>query len=126
MNKTCKYCGIVPEDHICPHRKRKYKYQPGDDIARFRSSATWQKKRAYIKQRDRHLCKVCITGLYDTLNELTYKDLEVHHIVPLHEDFDRRLDDDNLISLCQYHHDMADSGVISREFLSEQISDGVV
>lgn len=60
------------------------------------------------------------------MNELTYKDLEVHHIVPLHEDFDRRLDDDNLISLCQYHHDMADSGVISREFLSEQISDGVV
>lgn len=121
MNKSCRYCGIVPEDHVCPYRKRKYKYEKDSLKDAFRSSAAWQKMRAYIKRRDRYLCRVCITGDYDTLNELTIDHLEVHHIVPLHEDFDRRLDSDNLITLCDYHHGMADRGIISREYLKSRI-----
>jgi len=43
--------------------------------------------------------------------------LEVHHIVPLAEDFDRRLDDDNLITLCQAHHKAAERGEVDRAAL---------
>ena len=122
MNKTCKYCGIVPEDHICPYKRKKYnKYSKDKAQDKFRNTAAWQKKREYIKRRDRYLCQVCITGLFDTLNELTYQDLEVHHILPIEEDYNRRLDDDNLITICSYHHKMAESGKISREFLQSRV-----
>lgn len=39
-------------------------------------------------------------------------DLGVHHIVPLMADFDKRLDNDNLITLCASHHSQADAGRI--------------
>lgn len=118
MKKTCQYCGIVDENHVCPHRKRKYaKYQKDNQKDRFRSSSAWQKKRTAIKQRDHYLCQVCVTGEYDTFNQFTYSDLEVHHIEPIDSDFDRRFDDDNLITLCDYHHKMADKGIIPKKFL---------
>ena len=41
----------------------------------------------------------------------------VHHIVKLSIDFDKKLDDDNLISLCRYHHELADKGVYSYDYL---------
>ena len=34
-------------------------------------------------------------------------------------DYDRRLDDDNLITLCRYHHEKAEKGLISRKKLLE-------
>ena len=40
-------------------------------------------------------------------------DLSVHHIEPIATAWDRRLDDDNLITLCRKHHDMAEGGMIS-------------
>ena len=122
MKKTCQYCGIVDEDHVCPHRKRKYaKYNKDNQKDRFRSSSAWQRKRTAIKQRDHYLCQVCITGEYDTFNQFTYNDLEVHHIEPIDSDFDRRFEDDNLITLCEYHHKMADRGIIPKKFLTDLI-----
>ncbi len=50
---------------------------------------------------------------------LKNRKLSVHHIVPLAEDFNRRLDDGNLITLCGFHHEQAERGVISRELLLE-------
>jgi len=47
----------------------------------------------------------------------------VHHVVPIEEDYDRRLDDDNLITLCAVHHDMAESGAIPREAILEIIQE---
>jgi len=118
MNKTCQYCGIVDEDHVCPFRKRTYqKYSKGNEKDRFRSSSAWQKKRTAIKRRDHYLCQVCLTDQYDTFDQLTYDELEVHHITSIVEDFNKRLDDDNLITLCSYHHKMADKGIIPKDFL---------
>ena len=54
---------------------------------------------------------------------LNYKAVEVHHIVPIEEDFNRRLDNDNLISLCSYHHHMADKGQIPREVLQNIVDE---
>lgn len=36
----------------------------------------------------------------------------MHHAVSLEEDYDRCLDDDNLLTVCGLHHEMAESGEI--------------
>lgn len=115
---TCQYCGIVPRGHQCKYKKSRQK--SGDRQSdRFRNTKVWQLKREEIKQRDRHLCQVCLANLYNTINWLNYKGVEVHHITPMQEDYNRRLDNDNLISLCSYHHHMADNGEIPREVLHD-------
>ena len=40
--------------------------------------------------------------------------LEVHHIVPVSEDWDLRFDWSNLITLCRCHHELAESGALGR------------
>ena len=66
-------------------------------------------------QRDFHLCRICNDGKYGRYGGR----LSVHHIEPLVECFDRRLDDENLITACPWHHKMADDGKIPREYLHE-------
>ena len=77
----------------------------------------WTNKSIEIRQRDRYLCQVCLRNLYNTLDFLNHKNVDVHHITPIEEDYNRRLDNDNLISLCRYHHKMADDGKIPRQEL---------
>ena len=121
VKKTCQYCGVVSENHICPFRKSRQK--SGDRQSdRFRNTKAWQNKREEIKQRDRHLCAVCLANLYNTINWLNYKGVEVHHIEKLEENYNRRLDNSNLVSLCSYHHKMADKGEIPREVLYDLVS----
>ncbi len=111
MLKSCKYCGKIHDSKFDCGMKPKGKKQ-GNDKDKFRWTRAWQKKRNEIKKRDLYLCQVCIRKLYDTDNQYTYDDLEVHHAVPLEEDFEKRLEDSNLITLCGRHHEMAESGKI--------------
>lgn len=115
---TCKYCGVVERGHRCEHRPKR-KNIKNRESDRFRSSAVWKKKAEECKQRDRYLCRVCVAGLYNTLNQINYKNLEAHHIIPIAEDYNKRLDNDNIITLCQMHHKMAERGQIPREVLFE-------
>ena len=119
---TCKHCGIVRRGHICPHRKSRQKngYRQSD---KFRNTKAWQRKRDEIKIRDRHLCQICIRDKYNTLSFLNYKTVQVHHIIPIEEDYNRRLDNDNLISLCSMHHKMAEDGQIPRQELYEIVKE---
>lgn len=76
----------------------------------------WKNKRNEIRERDLNLCQMCIRGMSNT----SYKynsDVEVHHIIPLVEDYGKRLDNDNLICLCKYHHELAEKGKIERKVL---------
>lgn len=66
-----------------------------------------------IRTRDAFLCVYCLH--HD--HRINFTDIEVHHITPIREDYDRRLDDDNLISLCREHHEQAEDGTIDREAL---------
>lgn len=122
MLKTCKMCGVVSEGHICPYRKARKK-TGNRQSDKFRNTAIWQKKRNEIKVRDRYLCQVCLRNLYNTLSLLNHKTVEVHHITPIEQDYNRRLDNDNLISLCSYHHKMADKGEIPREELYDIVKE---
>ncbi|YBZ93409.1 HNH endonuclease [Bacillus sp. AK031] len=75
------------------------------------------KKSKWIRARDKNLCQVCLLEQYNTQTKYNFNNIEVHHIEPLKENWDKRLEDTNLISLCAYHHKMADSEQIPREQL---------
>lgn len=63
------------------------------------------------------MCQICIRELYNTQTKYNFTNIEVHHIVPIVEGWNKRLDDNNLICLCSYHHKMAESGEIPRQHL---------
>ena len=117
---TCRYCGIVPRGHQCKHKTSRQK--SGDRQSdRFRKTKAWTDKSIEIRQKSKYLCAVCMEGTHHTMNWLNYKNLEVHHIYSLAEDYSKRLDNGNLICLCQFHHKMAEQGEISREELLELV-----
>lgn len=115
MLKSCQYCGKIHDEKIdCgkkPQKQKKITY-----IDRFRSSRKWREKRERIRSRDLGLCVVC------RLNDLyVYNGLSCHHIEPLEKRFDLRLEDNNLITLCLRHHEEAECGKISKEYLKDII-----
>lgn len=72
----------------------------------------WTRKSIEIRERDKYLCQVCLReGVYN------FEGLQVHHAVPLEQDYDKRLDNDTLITLCAYHHEMAERKEISKEVI---------
>lgn len=115
MLKSCKYCGRIHESKYNCGKKPENK--KATHITKFRSSSKWQRKREIILSLDHYLCALCKKqSVYNS------ESLEVHHIVSLADDFDRRLDEDNLITLCSLHHEEADNGRISRNELSEIVN----
>lgn len=121
---TCSKCmKVVERGHICPYRtyKKKDKNSKAD---KFRKTKAWTKKSLEIRERDKYLCQVCINNLYNTINQFNFDKLEVHHITPVEEDYNRRLDNDNLITLCNYHHKLAEKGEIPKEVLYRLVDKG--
>lgn len=119
MLKTCSVCGKIHDFNKVCRRKTTKK---ATEANKFRKTYKWTEKSKYIKQRDNYLCQVCLLDKYNTNYKYTYKELEVHHIISLEEDYNKRLDSDNLITLCRYHHELAEKGEISREELQEIIA----
>lgn len=114
MLKSCQYCGRIHDSKfMCSQKPQRKKYNTEAD--KFRWTSKWQKKREEIKQRDLYLCQICIRELYNTINKYNTQDLEVHHNIPINENYDKELDDDNLLTVCHYHHEMCESGDIPRE-----------
>ena len=119
--KTCAKCwGVHPVGtRGCPLQPKSYKQYKKDTVAnQFRKTNKWRVKSEKIRYRDKFLCQVCLTKKYDTVYEYTYDNLEVHHITPLKEAQELGLDDNNLITLCAFHHKIADAGTIPRKELS--------
>lgn len=126
MLKSCQYCGRIHEAAlICEPKgvaQKKRIANIRDNKARqFRRSTRWTNKSIAIRERDHHLCLCCLHGLPETYRKYNTRNLSVHHITPLEEDYNKRLDDDNLITLCSTHHDMAERGEISRDALRSMI-----
>lgn len=118
MLKSCPYCGLIhPSGFVCP-KKPVQGRKRSSRADQFRRSWTWQRKRIRILQRDFYLCRICNEGSYGVygipgLN----RELSIHHIEPLEERFDLRLNDNNLVTCCSIHHEMAESGKIPRDYL---------
>lgn len=112
VKRSCQYCGRIHEDGTaCPQRPRRRKKSRREDA--FRNSYAWNRKREQIRLRDFGVCRVCLAE-----GAVCFANLSVHHIVPLAEDFELRLQDGNLICLCQRHHEAAEAGRIGRRELS--------
>lgn len=129
MLKTCPTCGKLHRiDEICPVQQRrrteylkrvnqKRKAERNSEADRFRNTKKWQRKRKQILSRDLCMCRVCFL----LENKITTVSLSVHHIESLSNNFDKRLDDKNLITLCRQHHEKAESGEISADTLRRLI-----
>lgn len=111
MLKACSKCGKIHKPGGChiPSVQYHAKQVRDSEADRFRNRKIWRRKADEILERDGHCCRVCLSA-----GVINSTDLSVHHIVPLKVDYDRRLDNDNLITLCRYHHEAAERGRISR------------
>lgn len=111
---------------MCPAKTKRLMtvHARNSEADKFRSTQLWQKKRTEIKERDLYLCQVCVRAVGVDINAYANRKVSVHHIVSLQQDFSRRLDDSNLITLCYYHHKLADSGKIPAKALAEMVSGG--
>ncbi|MBQ5316995.1 MAG: HNH endonuclease [Oscillospiraceae bacterium] len=106
MNKSCKYCGRIHDiSYICPKKPQRKWHKNRQTKEKFRSTQVWQDTRRSIVFRDMGVCQLCLKE-----NRYNTKNLEVHHITPLSEDFTMRLERTNLITLCAAHHKQADAG----------------
>ena len=81
-----------------------------------KNSNDWITKREQIKKRDKYLCQLCLKD-----NIYTYNNLQVHHIVSREKDNDRKLDSDNLITLCSYYRKQEEIKKISKDELYKLI-----
>lgn len=115
--KSCMYCGRVHDTKFkCKERAKRVTYnksKAGD----LRNTYRWRKKRDDIKERDNYMCQICKEEFLSSRARIKDKELQVHHITPYKENEELFLDDDNLITLCTYHHEEAEAGKVSREHL---------
>lgn len=120
MKKSCKYCGkIHPVGKECDKKPKKNgKRDTRED--RFRHTQKWIKKSREIRERDGYVCRMCESGRDGVLGRLyNNPKLSVHHIRKLSQCWAKRLDNSNLITLCEVHHRRADAGEYSVEELEE-------
>lgn len=121
MLKSCGRCGKIHDFNYKCYKNRQVRGNTTAD--KFRKTYKWHQKSEHIRERDKHLCKCCLANIYNTQIQFNFNKLEVHHIVPLEEDVSLALEDDNLITLCCYHHKLADKNIIPRDILRKLIDD---
>lgn len=124
MKISCMYCGKIHEKKFDCGKKPKKIYGKRKKSDRFRWQQAWKKKREEIKERDNYLCQVCLNGEYPINDRvLNYENLEVHHIEKLNDRPDLALENSNLITLCENHHEMAEKGAISSDYLTKIVAE---
>lgn len=123
MLTSCKYCGRIHQKNYDCGKKPVRKKKPYTKMNRFRSTEAWKRKSVEIRQRDNYLCQICIRKLYNTIRQYNYDNLSVHHAIPITDDWDKRLDDDNLITGCSMHHEMMEDGTIPYEEIKKIIDE---
>lgn len=120
MLKSCQYCGRIHDSkYICPQKEQRIKDRQGKSKTkadRFRWSKQWKDKRAEIRERDL-VCRICEQGLYNPIRQYETDNLSVHHIEGIETEWEERLNNYNLITLCDRHHEMAERGEIPKDVL---------
>ena len=104
ISRICSRCGkIVPVGQRCtcqPAYRRDYnRFRRDKRIQQFRASDEWKRVRQQVIERDEGLDQYV---LHET-GELK-AGFSVHHIVPLSDDWSRRTDPSNLITLSDDTH----------------------
>jgi len=99
-------CGQLTHDGYCEQHKtakaennRYYdKYHRSDRSKQFYHSASWKRARDLIRIRDNGLCIECLNQKRITVGTI------VDHIIPIKQNWNKRLDENNLQLLCQSCH----------------------
>ena len=112
LKKLCSKCGKVIdykksrclecESKYQQQKKMDYKYY-NDNLRDkktqvFYNSIEWKQIKKTVHIRDKGLCTMCLSE-----NKISYAEV-VHHIEPLKENYNKRINPDNLICLCNKHH----------------------
>jgi 5-methylcytosine-specific restriction protein A len=80
----------------------------------FYNSGAWRKESNHIRAKYIEACLMCLIKY----NILVPSDM-AHHIVPIRDDYDKRLEDDNLIPLCHCCHNNIDHDNYSEDIKEE-------
>jgi len=99
---------LIPmSERYCPKHKRDVTAKKNKDYNKFKrnkshqhfyNSTEWKKARTIAMQRTGGLCEECMKF------DLVVKADVVDHIIPISQDFSKRLDQINLRPLCHSHH----------------------
>lgn len=110
MYKACSVCGkIHPYNYKCKRKEKR------EDL---HNSTAWHKKSKDIRERSKYICEVCLDQFGKGGSAVLGNSVEVHHIIKVKDEPDLLLDDDNLICLCRMHHEEAEAGKLSKEYLT--------
>lgn len=101
--KRCDRCGKrLPVGTKCKCSKKRYKHEKiyvDDKIENFYLSVEWRRKREHMIDVYHQL------DIYDLyINDVVSYGRTMHHIVPLKDDWNKRLEDTNLIYLTDSNH----------------------
>jgi 5-methylcytosine-specific restriction enzyme A len=114
MLVSCASCnGLHNRGEKCFNKLKRKRNKQITPISKFRNTSAWQKKRLEIKTRDKFLCQYCLLEKKYNFNEL-----EVHHIIPLNENFQLKLENSNLVTLCHNCHFLAENNEIKADLLT--------
>ncbi len=103
---ACAYCdehiGIFEAKEKARRQIFNSYYNKDNKYNKFYWTQKWRDLRTYILCRDNHLCQDCLKE-----KKITEAN-EVHHIEKIRKAWDKRYDEDNLISLCGDCHKIRD------------------
>lgn len=115
MLKACSRCGRIHKAGECtvkPAYKAGNYDRSNNDAYQFRQRSKWKKKSKQIRKDAQYLCEVCRDK-----KKFVYEGLSAHHITPLKEDASIGYEDSNLICLCSNCHELAEAGMIDRDYM---------
>lgn len=98
--RICNKCHkIVDSNHNCRDKQSDKNYNKLHRVnAKFYNGYEWRKKREQIKKRDGGLCQECLRSGRTATGRV------VDHIKPIKDNYELRLDDSNLETLCDVCH----------------------
>lgn len=97
-----KYC---PEHEIEMIKKRKEKFKRYDEERKDSREWRFYRTKGWINKREKILTKYAGLDIYEFIvNDMIVYANTVHHITPLKEDWNSRLEDENLFPLSERNH----------------------
>lgn len=111
--KRCLECEEKAEEERKQYIKyyKKNTYERDSKSTKFYNSREWDIARSVAIARDHGLCQDCLKK--DKIKAFN----TVHHIIPIKEDWDKRLDINNLICVCESHHQIRENELRRRGYL---------
>lgn len=97
----CPECEVKYQEYRKNNRKetdRRYDKERDSKYVKFYKTKEWRMVRDKVLSRDYGLCKLCYKDM-----RITHA-VTVHHIEEVKEDWDKRLNENNLICLCNSCH----------------------